>query len=139
MKIDIYNHVMPMAYLELMNRHSADSGMVKRISSVRLVLDIEGRVQMLERFPDAVLKRVSKPPIEYSRCSSAIPFSVDWRKRRAAASTFSGPTTSSLPATARSIRRAARCSSAKALGPSRTSISPLRSKKKSISRTPRAC
>ncbi len=52
MKIDIYNHVMPMAYLELMKRHSADSGMVKRISSVRLVWDIEARVQMLERFPD---------------------------------------------------------------------------------------
>jgi aminocarboxymuconate-semialdehyde decarboxylase len=52
MKIDIYNHVMPMAYLELMKRHSADAGMVKRISSVRLVWDIEARVQMLERFPD---------------------------------------------------------------------------------------
>jgi aminocarboxymuconate-semialdehyde decarboxylase len=52
MKIDIYNHVMPMAYLELMKRHSADLGMVKRISSVRLVWDIEARVQMLERFPD---------------------------------------------------------------------------------------
>jgi uncharacterized protein len=52
MKIDIYNHVMPMAYLELMKRHSADSGMVKRISSVRLVWDIEARVRMLERFPD---------------------------------------------------------------------------------------
>jgi aminocarboxymuconate-semialdehyde decarboxylase len=52
MKIDIYNHVMPMAYLDLMKRHSADSGMVKRISSVRLVWDIEARVRMLENFPD---------------------------------------------------------------------------------------
>jgi uncharacterized protein len=52
MKIDIYNHVMPMAYLDLLKRHSTDSGMVKRISNVRLVWDIEARVQMLERFPD---------------------------------------------------------------------------------------
>jgi aminocarboxymuconate-semialdehyde decarboxylase len=51
-KIDIYNHVMPMAYLDLMKRHSADTGMVKRISSVRLVWDIEARVKMLEEFPD---------------------------------------------------------------------------------------
>ena len=41
-----------MAYLELMRRHSADSGMVKRILSVRLVWDIEARARMLEGFPD---------------------------------------------------------------------------------------
>ncbi|HEY5209355.1 MAG TPA: amidohydrolase family protein [Stellaceae bacterium] len=52
MKIDIYNHVMPMAYLDLMKRHSADLGMVKRISSVRLVWDIAARVEMLKKFPD---------------------------------------------------------------------------------------
>src|SRR5665213_415154 len=43
---------MPMAYLDLMKRHSADLGMVKRISSVRLVWDIAARVKMLEKFPD---------------------------------------------------------------------------------------
>jgi uncharacterized protein len=52
MKIDIYNHVMPAGYFELLKRHSTDAGMVKRIASVRLVWDIEARVQMLEKFPD---------------------------------------------------------------------------------------
>lgn len=51
-KLDIYNHVMPMPYLDLMKQHSVDRGMVKRISSVRLVWDIEARVRMLEKFPD---------------------------------------------------------------------------------------
>ena len=53
MKIDIYNHVMPAAYLELMKTHSKDQGMVKRMSSLRLLWDIEARVAMLdEKFPD---------------------------------------------------------------------------------------
>jgi uncharacterized protein len=51
-KIDIYNHVMPLPYLDLMKQHSVDQGMVKRISGVRLVWDIEARVRMLEKFPD---------------------------------------------------------------------------------------
>ncbi len=53
MKIDIYNHVMPAAYLELMKQHSKDQGIVKRMSSLRLLWDIEARVAMLdEKFPD---------------------------------------------------------------------------------------
>jgi aminocarboxymuconate-semialdehyde decarboxylase len=53
MKIDIYNHVMPAAYLELMKTHSRDQGMVKRMSSLRMLWDIEARVAMLdEKFPD---------------------------------------------------------------------------------------
>ena len=52
MKIDIYNHVMPMAYLEQMKHLSKDAGIVKRMLGVRLMWDIEARVQMLERFPD---------------------------------------------------------------------------------------
>jgi aminocarboxymuconate-semialdehyde decarboxylase len=53
MKIDIYNHVMPAAYLELMKQHSKDQGIVKRMSSLRLLWDIEARVTMLdEKFPD---------------------------------------------------------------------------------------
>ena len=53
MKIDIYNHVMPAAYLELMKQHSKDQGIVKRMSSLRMLWDIEARVAMLdEKFPD---------------------------------------------------------------------------------------
>ena len=53
MKIDIYNHVMPVPYLELMKQHSKDAGIIKRMSSLRMLWDIEARVTMLdEKFPD---------------------------------------------------------------------------------------
>src|SRR5258708_14804356 len=52
-KIDIFNHVMPQAYLELVKAHSKEPGMVKRMSSLRMLWDIEHRVEMLRsRFPD---------------------------------------------------------------------------------------
>ena len=53
MKIDIFNHVMPQAYLELVKQHSKEPGMVKRMSSLRMLWDIEHRVAMLrEKFSD---------------------------------------------------------------------------------------
>jgi aminocarboxymuconate-semialdehyde decarboxylase len=53
MKIDIYNHVMPQRYLEMMKQHSKDPGIVKRMTGLRMLWDIEARVQMLdEKFPD---------------------------------------------------------------------------------------
>lgn len=53
MKIDIFNHVMPQAYLELVKSHSKEPGMVKRMSSLRMLWDIEHRVAMLrEKFPE---------------------------------------------------------------------------------------
>jgi len=53
MKIDIFNHVMPQAYLELVKAHSKEAGMVKRMSSLRMLWDIEHRVAMLrEKFRD---------------------------------------------------------------------------------------
>ncbi|HEY6864502.1 MAG TPA: amidohydrolase family protein [Burkholderiales bacterium] len=52
-KIDIYNHVMPHKYLEMMKVHSKDPGIVKRMTSLRMLWDIEARVKMLdEKFPD---------------------------------------------------------------------------------------
>src|SRR5918999_2749105 len=53
MKIDIFNHVMPQPYLELVKQHSKEPGMVKRMSNLRMLWDIEHRVGMLRtRFPD---------------------------------------------------------------------------------------
>lgn len=53
MKIDIFNHVLPQAYLELVKQHSKEPGMVKRMSNLRMLWDIEHRVQMLRgKFPD---------------------------------------------------------------------------------------
>jgi uncharacterized protein len=52
-KIDIYNHVMPMKYLDMMKQHSKDPGIVKRMTGLRMLWDIEARVKMLDdRFPD---------------------------------------------------------------------------------------
>ena len=52
-KIDIFNHVMPQAYLELVKTHSKEAGMVKRMSNLRMLWDIEHRVAMLrEKFRD---------------------------------------------------------------------------------------
>ncbi|TMH71007.1 MAG: amidohydrolase [Betaproteobacteria bacterium] len=53
MKIDIYNHVLPRAYLDLVKQHSKEPGMVKRMTSIRMLWDMEHRVAMLrEKFPD---------------------------------------------------------------------------------------
>jgi aminocarboxymuconate-semialdehyde decarboxylase len=51
-KIDIYNHVMPPAYLELVKQHGKDAGMVKRMASLRMLWDLEGRVEMLKKWPE---------------------------------------------------------------------------------------
>jgi len=52
-KIDIFNHVMPQAYLELVKSHSKEAGMVKRMAGLRMLWDIEHRVAMLrEKFRD---------------------------------------------------------------------------------------
>ena len=54
-KIDIYNHVLPMRYLELVKAHSKDAGMVKRMSSLRMLWDMEARAEMLaQKFPDVL-------------------------------------------------------------------------------------
>lgn len=54
-KIDIYNHVLPPAYLELVKAHAKDAGLVKRVTSLRLLWDLEARAAMLvEKFPDVV-------------------------------------------------------------------------------------
>ena len=53
MKIDIFNHVMPAAYLELVRQHSKEPGMVKRMSGLRMLWDIDARVTMLrDKFPE---------------------------------------------------------------------------------------
>src|SRR5213075_898863 len=53
MKIDIYNHVLPPAYLELVKKPSMEPGRVKRMSSIRMLWDVEHRAQLLrEKFRD---------------------------------------------------------------------------------------
>jgi uncharacterized protein len=53
LKIDIYNHVVPQPYLERMKVLSKDAGIVKRMTGLRMLWDIEARAAMLrEKFPD---------------------------------------------------------------------------------------
>src|SRR5262249_43395263 len=64
-KIDIFNHVMPARYLELVRQHSKEPGIVRRMSSLRMLWDIEARVAMLrEKFADVrqVLTLALPPP-----------------------------------------------------------------------------
>src|SRR5262249_5007049 len=52
MKIDIYNHVMPTAYLDMMKLHLKDPGILKRMGGLRMLGDIEAGVKMLDaKFP----------------------------------------------------------------------------------------
>ena len=51
-RIDIYNHVMPLAYLEAVKQHSPDPGIVKRMTNLRMLWDMEARVAMLDQWPE---------------------------------------------------------------------------------------
>ena len=54
-KIDIYNHVLPAEYFELVKTHMKDAGFVKRVTSIRMLWDMEARAAMLvEKFPDVM-------------------------------------------------------------------------------------
>jgi len=55
-RIDIFNHVMPSAYLEALKQQSHDPGIIRRMTSLRMLWDIEARVEMLKQWPD--LKQV---------------------------------------------------------------------------------
>jgi uncharacterized protein len=63
-KIDIYNHVLPIAYLELLKKSYKDAGMVKRLSSARMLWDMEARVDMLKKWPELqqILTLANPPP-----------------------------------------------------------------------------
>jgi len=51
-KIDIYNHVMPPSYVELVKKHGREAGMIKRMSNLRMLWDMPARVEMLKAWPD---------------------------------------------------------------------------------------
>ena len=62
--IDIHNHVMPGGYLELVRARYKDPGMVKRLTSIRMLWDMEARVEMLDQWPglQQVISLASPPP-----------------------------------------------------------------------------
>src|SRR5277367_3378360 len=51
-KIDIYNHVMPRAVADHMRELAPGKGdMVKRVTSIPILHDIEARIRMMEEWP----------------------------------------------------------------------------------------
>src|SRR3954469_16747401 len=51
-KIDIYNHVMPRAVADLMQELAPSmTGMVKRVTSIPMLHDIEARIRMMDAWP----------------------------------------------------------------------------------------
>ncbi len=65
-KIDIYNHVMPRAVAELMRELAPGKGdMIKRVTSIPMLYDIEARVRMLDAWPGyQQVLTLSNPPLE---------------------------------------------------------------------------
>ncbi|MBD3759352.1 MAG: amidohydrolase [Rhizorhabdus sp.] len=51
-KIDLYNHVLPLPYLELVKQRSRDPGTIKRAMGVPVLWDMDARIQMLEQWPE---------------------------------------------------------------------------------------
>ena len=65
-KIDIYNHVMPRAVADRIRELApAKGGMVKRVTSIPMLYDIEARVRMMDQWPGyQQVLTLSNPPIE---------------------------------------------------------------------------
>jgi len=65
-KIDIYNHVMPRAVADRIHELAPGKGdMVKRITGIPMLYDIEARVAMMEQWPGyQQVLTLSVPPLE---------------------------------------------------------------------------
>src|SRR6478672_3254294 len=65
-KIDIYNHVMPRAVADRIRELAPGRGdMVKRLTSIPMLYDIEARIRMMDQWPGyQQVLTLSSPPIE---------------------------------------------------------------------------
>jgi predicted TIM-barrel fold metal-dependent hydrolase len=65
-KIDIYNHVMPRAVADRMRELSpAKGGIVKRVTSIPMLYDIEARIRMIDQWPGyQQVLTIANPPLE---------------------------------------------------------------------------
>jgi aminocarboxymuconate-semialdehyde decarboxylase len=52
MKIDIFNHFLPPAYLEALERHAGDQPIVRYSAKIRPLWDVEERLRMIAPWPD---------------------------------------------------------------------------------------
>jgi predicted TIM-barrel fold metal-dependent hydrolase len=65
-KIDVYNHVSPQAYGDLLQEMVPGlSGMMKRIRSIPMMYDMEGRARMMDQWPGyQQVLTIAAPPVE---------------------------------------------------------------------------
>jgi predicted TIM-barrel fold metal-dependent hydrolase len=65
-KLDIYNHVLPRAVADRMRELAPDKGdIVKRVTSIQMLHDIEARIAMMDRWPGyQQVLTLSNPPLE---------------------------------------------------------------------------
>jgi predicted TIM-barrel fold metal-dependent hydrolase len=61
-KIDVFNHIMPARYFEKFSHVIRDKGMAKRMSSVRLLHDLDGRMRMMDRWSGYQQILTASPP-----------------------------------------------------------------------------
>ena len=97
-KIDIYNHVMPRAVADLMQELAPSmTGMVKRVTSIPMLHDIEARIRMMETWPGyQQVLTISNPPLEAIAGPGDSPLSPGSPMTNSSASATPGPT-NSLP------------------------------------------
>ncbi|MEJ0069185.1 MAG: amidohydrolase family protein [Pseudomonadota bacterium] len=93
-KLDIYNHVLPRAVTDRMRELAPAKGdIVKRVTSIRMLNDIEARVAMMDQWPGyQQVLTLANPPIE---AMAARPTRPVWRgsaTTRCARSARPGPT-----------------------------------------------
>jgi predicted TIM-barrel fold metal-dependent hydrolase len=60
--IDVFNHVLPARYFEELSRVIPDKGMAKRISNIKLLHDLEGRMRMMDQWPGYQQILTASPP-----------------------------------------------------------------------------
>ncbi len=66
MKLDIYNHIFPMAFFERMQEVIPDKGPIKRWLNIPVLYDLDARLRMMDGFGDyRQILSMSMPPIEF--------------------------------------------------------------------------
>jgi hypothetical protein len=61
-RIDVFNHFMPKRYFEKFLEVVRDKGMAKRMSSIALLHDLEGRMRMMDQWPGYQQILTASPP-----------------------------------------------------------------------------
>jgi len=66
MKLDVYNHIFPMAFFDYIQDNIVDKGPIKRWLNVPVLYDVDKRLKMMERFGEyQQILSLSAPTIEF--------------------------------------------------------------------------